>query len=87
MVNAKCCINFTLSHIILQKLFQINLNHFFLNLSSDNMGEQENNIIYFQSTKEKRKLSYKGYVYQKDKCKGAEMCVTSKGADMCVGII
>ena len=70
MVNAKCCINFTLSHIIPQKLFQINLNHFSPNLCSDNIEEQENNIIYFQSTKGKRKSSVKGYVYQQDKTVG-----------------
>ena len=55
MVNVKCCINFTLSHIIPQKLYQINLNHFFSNLCSDNMEQQENNI-YFQSTEGKKEM-------------------------------
>ena len=85
MVNAKCCINFTLSHIIPQKLFQINLNHFFPNLCSNNMEEQENNIIYFQSTNGKRKLSYKGYVYQQDKTVGQTAYWKCKKGEECNG--
>ena len=34
------------------------------------MTDDENDMLYFNSTKGKQKLSYKGYVYQKDKDRG-----------------
>ena len=61
-----CYINVLIIIIINPQVFQINLNHSLPNICSDNMDD----ITFFKSTKVKKKVAYKGYVYKLYKEKG-----------------